>query len=687
MNWSPFPYLRIAFVFTLGVLVNNYLEINPNLIYVCLLFFCLCWGILEIKLKNIFYKSLINSVLMLLSIFCLGSSLIALKNRKMDNQWIKPGRNESYQFISGTIIERLKTDKRFKYVLEVEHLLADGKIKPKSATVLITFLKTDSLATKYEPGVKVILKTKLKPIDTVSNPEAFDYRKHLKYKGIQQIGFVENGNHHTRNDASDFWFKAVAVKASKFASVTLRKYLKDSTTIATAEALIIGQQVLIPKDVYKAYAETGAIHVLSVSGLHVAIFISPFIWLFGLSKRKDKIWISIQILSLVSIIWFYVILTGMSSSVVRSGTMLSIYIIGSNLFKGTNTFNILSVAGILMLIYNPYYLFQVSFQFSFISLMSILYFQPKIKSLCIAPNKIIAFMWDLINVSLAAQIFIFPFTVYYFHQFPVYFALSGLIAVPLVTVIIYVSSLIIMLEPLFNPVNLVLATILDGSIHFLNYTIQGISKFPFSTLKNIWISDFCLALMVITLMIYIFWLELRKIRAFYVGLIFITFIIAMMSFDSIKATRQQILVIYSTFGGTLIDIFKGETLFTVKTGKISSTTVDFVAVNNRIKHRYKNQNYSDKFLHKIGEKHVYIFNNYHDFKLLKKNTPLDILFVTHSQNNRPDDILKYIVPKYIVLDKNLKPWTRKKWLNLPDTVNVKIHDISTEGAFVFQNKL
>jgi competence protein ComEC len=182
-------------------------------------------------------------------------------------------------------------------------------------------------------------------------------------------------------------------------------------------ALILGQQQDISKEILKDYQYAGAIHILSVSGLHVG-FILLFITFLLKPLRKDKLGNTIRLLTIIISLWGFAILAGLSPSVVRSVTMFSFVAVGMYLKRSTNIFHTLLVSMFLILFFQPSFLFDVGFQLSYLSLFFILWLQPVISNLWEPKNKIVSYFWDILTVSFAAQIGAFPLSIFYFHQFP-----------------------------------------------------------------------------------------------------------------------------------------------------------------------------------------------------------------------------------------------------------------------------
>lgn len=681
MNWSAFPYFRIAIVLALGIFTVGYYDLSYRFDYVLMLSFCL-YLLSEFLKPPLKYQSFIRSILLLFVVFSLGATIFVQKNKTLHENAAKLVGTEPIMIL-GKIDETIKSTNTYKYILKTESFRDKTEASFIDTKVLLTFSSSDTIAAKYKSGDKIVIKSMLKPISKSSNPESFDYSKYLLTKGVLRQGFVKIVNHALISSASHHPIRQFAENTADFSSNTLKKYFKDTLALGIAEALLIGRKQLLSEEIRSAYVNTGAIHVLSVSGLHVAIFISLFIWLFDKVENKRKSWLVLKVFSLLSIAWFYVLLTGMSPSVVRAATMVSMYIVGKNFFKNTNTYNILAIAAIVMLLYNPYYLFQASFQFSFISLLSILYFQPKIKALLTPDHKVTVFCWDLTSVSIGAQILIFPFTVYFFHQFPVYFIISGLVAVPLVTIIIYLGTLLIISEMIFVKVSSLVSVVLEYIIQLLNSFIQYISNLPFGLIPGIWLSDFALFIMVLALVFFIFWMEVRSLKMLYAALLSTFVLVFYLSFTNISANGVYSIVFYDVYGGHLIDIFEGRKLVFLKSQTLSEKTETFATFNHRIKNRIlTNDDYGANFYTTRDGDLMYFFTDLDDFARLKSGLEVHTLFVSNINNNVPEKILNKLNPKQVVLDSNLKPWIRQKWLTLSDEMPFKIHDIKSDGAFI-----
>ena len=176
-------------------------------------------------------------------------------------------------------------------------------------------------------------------------------------------------------------------------------------------ALILGQQQDISKEILNDYQYAGAIHILSVSGLHVG-FILLFLTFLLKPIPKNKLGNTIRLIIIIICLWGFAILAGLSPSVIRSVTMFSFVAVGMYLKRSTNIFHTLLVSMFLILFFQPSFLFDVGFQLSYLSLFFILWLQPLLSNIWTPKNKIVNYFWDILTVSFAAQIGAFPLSIF-----------------------------------------------------------------------------------------------------------------------------------------------------------------------------------------------------------------------------------------------------------------------------------
>lgn len=212
---------------------------------------------------------------------------------------------------------------------------------------------------------------------------------------------------------------------------------------AVITAMALGDKTALDAETKDAYSIAGTSHVLAVSGLHIGIIFQLFILLLG-GRKKSILTICLSTIA----IWSYVVLIGMPASAVRSATMISIYSFAILAQKDALSVNNLAVAYIIMLFISPLYLFDISFQMSFLAVLSILVFFPSISSVFHFSHTWSRWIWNLLCLSIAAQIGTIPLVAFYFGRISCYSLLTSFIAIPSATFILYLCAILFLLSPI-----------------------------------------------------------------------------------------------------------------------------------------------------------------------------------------------------------------------------------------------
>jgi competence protein ComEC len=253
--------------------------------------------------------------------------------------------------------------------------------------------------------------------------------------------------------------------------------------LAVVSAMTLGDKSLIDKDLKNDYSRSGASHVLALSGLHLGIIYFVFSFMSARWRRRYHHWSRPVSEGLILItMWSYVVLVGMSPSVVRAAIMMTVYSLLSLQNRNRSSLNALAFTAIIMLVADPMILFNISFQLSFVAVAFILLYQGRIYSLIpSSTHPIVKWCWRFLSVSLAAQLGVAPLTAYYFHQIPSYFLLSSLVVMVFTPLIIYLSLLFFLLMWL-PVVQSWLVVPLSWLVHIQNTCLQGVSSLSGSTI-------------------------------------------------------------------------------------------------------------------------------------------------------------------------------------------------------------
>lgn len=288
-----------------------------------------------------------------------------------------------------------------------------------------------------QPGDLIWVNKKPEEIPAPVFPNEFDYKGFLAKKGIYYRQFI--GNDFVKLDSSAGQNIAYAIPRLRegFAQLIQSK-IQHSESKQIALALLLGQKESLDREIRNAYSETGTMHILAVSGLHVGIIYAILLLPLRGFRASAKIR-SFYLVLVILIVWIYALMTGFSPSVVRASVMFSLFTAGQMRKRKPSIWNILAFSAMIMLVLDPDVLFEVGFQLSYLAVAGIVGLQPLIVRWWLPPNRILEYFWQLAAVSIAAQLATFPLSVFYFHQFPTYFLFANLIVVPLAFLIMSVG--------------------------------------------------------------------------------------------------------------------------------------------------------------------------------------------------------------------------------------------------------
>ena len=256
--------------------------------------------------------------------------------------------------------------------------------------------------------------------------------------------------------------------------------------LAILTALTVGEKEELSEEIKEVYSVSGASHVLAISGLHIGLLYAV-LWILLTPLRKRKHFKFMSVLLIVSTLWLFAALTGFPASVVRSVTMFSLIALSSLTQERPHTINTLASAAFVMLLFQPLWLFEIGFQMSFAAVLAIVTLNPFFSSLWPTKNKILSRFRDLLSVSIAAQIGVAPIVAFYFHRFSIYFILANLWAIPMVTLIMYMTLLMLVLSP-FLAIQQGVAFCLNRLIHWQNIGLDYISRLPHASIDRVWIT-------------------------------------------------------------------------------------------------------------------------------------------------------------------------------------------------------
>ncbi|MEN8187157.1 MAG: ComEC/Rec2 family competence protein [Bacteroidota bacterium] len=538
-------------------------------------------------------------------------------------------------------------------------------------------VKKDSIQKDLKVDDVLLTTSEIKKIQKPLNPFQFDYRNYLHKRQIDYQLNINSNDFLTLNRSLKT-VKGLAFLIREKINQNLKKYNFTPNELAVINAILLGQRQDLSRELYKDYQRAGAVHILAVSGLHIGIILLLLqILLKPLERIKNgRI---VRLILLIILLWAYAFLAGLSASVVRAVSMFSAVAFGMFLGRSTHVKNALVISMFFLLLFNPYFLFDVGFQLSYAAVFSIVIFQPLISKLMYSKNKILQYFWQLFTVTLAAQIGVLPLSLYYFHQFPGLFLVSSLVIIPLLGIILGFGFLIILLAsseilPQF------IADTYNFIIQTLNKFVVFISHQETFLIRDIFFPHTFLVIVYLILISGFYLMKNQKPKNLIYFFISIIILQTTMIYNKKQLLNSNEFIVFHQIKNTILTIRKGK--------------------NTNL---YQSRNSSNKYLKstlrnelgyiKIKQKKLKNILDIHGKKMLiidstviysELNFYPKIVLLRQSPKINFERMLLQIKPQTIIADgSNYKSYIRK-WKKTSGIYQVNFHDTSEKGAFIYK---
>lgn len=371
--------------------------------------------------------------------------------------------------VFSAVVSEVRSEKEHaqQFIATIDQVILGEKVHPISARLLVQLYDA-----RYRVDDKLLMSGVVSPIKNNGNPGEFDARYYYRYKGIIGRVVVSNhecvktGNTQTINGFFTHWRNRLAQ--------SMEQHL-DGVFLGVAKALLLGDKADLDQETMRIFSNTGSMHVLAVSGLHVGLLLMMFQKVLLLFAR----WISKRQALLLSLIlvWVYGFLSGASPSVMRAVVMFTILAYGKLIYRKTVAVNSLCLSAIILFVWDPWVIFDIGFQLSYGAMFGIfLLYQPLVE-LVHFEQKILRMIWEGTMVGVAATILTTPLTLYWFYQFPNYFALANL-GVMLFGFLVLLLGMVYLISVYLPIISVLIAVLFSLTIVGLVWWVGIIDQLP-----------------------------------------------------------------------------------------------------------------------------------------------------------------------------------------------------------------
>jgi competence protein ComEC len=682
-------FIRLLLPFLVGILLQWYLQLPLPVIVMAIIGFAaanLLFYFLPLALR--FKLQVPQGILINLLLLTFGLIITWQKDMRHNADWYGNYYQDS-NYIIATIEEPLiEKTKSYKAGASVETVISDDTTVNCKGKLLLYFSK-DSAAQQLHYGDRVLINKQLQTIKNSGNPGAFNYQRYAAFQQTFHNVFLKERDWVLLPQKKVNGFKQFIFTARENILATLRKNINTGKDeLGIAEALLIGYTNDLDKDLVQAYSNTGVVHIIAISGMHLGLIYVMLVWLFAKIPvvNKSKI---LQVVLILSCLWLFSLLTGAAASVLRSAVMFTFITIGNNFTKKSSIYNSLAASAFVMLCYNPYFLWDVGFQLSYLAVVGIVVFQKPIYNLFYIKNKQVDKIWKLMAISLAAQILTFPICIYYFHQFPNLFLITNIIAVPLSSIILYTEIFLVT----FSWVPFVgeyLGKLTGWLVWLMNKIILWVNSFSFAVWDKIpanILSTWLLYAVVIGISAWLINKNKQLLRFSLVGLLAFVMVHA---YGKWQIKNQKKLIVYNVPQHQAIDLvsadnykFIGDSIlledgmlqnFHLKPGRVAlqlNKQSDSIEACVQYKQFYQ-----------FGGKKILVIDKPLFFEPLPQKINVDIIIISKSPKLYIPQLAAVFNCKQYVVDASNSLWKIDKWKKDCEELHLQLHSVPEKGAFI-----
>lgn len=482
---TPIVKLLVPYIAGITVGLSRSLNVDFSTLLASLLFIFLGY-LLSFFLFNKGEAQKKVHFFMLMFFFFVFGITNAKRNQFEQDQF--KGYQDKLEEVQAYVVEEGKETPSFmKYVVMLEvGTVKDTAVKLQEK-IYLYIQKTEEASRRLHYGDRISFEANLSTIPPPYNTGEFDYQQFSYRRGISFQQFIKQSECQFLPGKGGNFVVSKARELRRSVVNQYKKYIQNSASVEIVSALVLGYKTELSPDTFDLFSNTGTIHILSVSGMHVGMIFAIVLFVFHPLPKRIRLLLSLLF------IWAYAVFAGLAPSVMRATTMITLYVLGQVTYNKSNTMNILSITAFVLLLLKPEYLFEVGFQLSFIAVIGILWIYPLCKRWYYPKFKFLQRFVDVLYISIAAQILTAPLTLFYFNYFPSFFLLANILVVFPASILMALGLVLPMLP--FPIIKVGVGKILLVLTQGIWVGLDFIYNLPFSMISGVFISGVVLFLL------------------------------------------------------------------------------------------------------------------------------------------------------------------------------------------------
>jgi competence protein ComEC len=686
--WKKMPFVRLVIPFTIGIVAQWYIGLPVGtLIKFFIAASLITLAISFLSLQLLYKLRWVQGFLLHVAMFALGALITYAQDIRNDSDWIGHVYNDTGALVITLQEPLVEKAKSYKADASIDQLLVNGSWQNVTGKTIIYFQK-DSLKPALVYGNQFVINKPLQHIRNSGNPGAFDYQRYNAFKDIHYQLFLKEGDYRVlptiQTNALNQWLFSIQTWVVQL----LQKRVTGKEESGVAEALLIGYRNDLDKDLVQAYSNTGVVHIIAISGLHLGMIYGIFVLMFKRIRNK-RVHRIVKPIVILFVLWMFSLVAGAAPSIVRSAVMFTFIVVGEVVDRKGSIYNTLAGAAFVMLAYNPFYLWDVGFQLSFAAVISIVAFMKPVYNWIYCKNKLLDGIWKLTSVTIAAQVLTAPFIFYYFHQFPLLFMITNFVAVPLSSLILYCELLLIVVSP-FESIASFLGNVTSYGIQFMNGFIRHMDNIPMTVYNNIHITLLQAYVLMVMILAGSYWLLFKNKAALYTCLLFCVCFLMADAYEKYQLYHRNQVIVYNIPKHAAIDIAEADQYTYVGDSAVTNDPflVNFHLKPSRINYWMDNTNtlvnvYSNYPFVYAGAKKLLLLDRPLKFANAEKIS-VDAIVISRNPKIYISQLNEVFDCKQYVFDASNPVWKINLWKKDCDSLHLPHHSTPEKGAYIMQ---
>lgn len=676
--WHKVPFVRILLAFACGIGTSMFYTFNLWAVSAAIAFFLLASALIPIFLKA-YQHRWFTGVSIEALFFCCGIFVHLFQDPlSLSSHFSYVPRPMQF----AVMINKEPVEKTSSYKLTANVLQGIDSVGNTHFTtgyLLLYISKKDSINLPSYGDIIMVSATNIREVAGPKNPFEFDYKRYLAFNHIHHQVYTRSKQLiRTNLNRGNPLFKCI-YSIQRYFKQTLDLYVKTPGEVGVAQALLYGFDDNIDETTMSAYANTGTLHVLAVSGMHVGLILFILNSILFFMNKNRRLLTTKRIIILISL-WAYSALCGLSPSILRATVMFSFIIAGQMLERKSNIYNTLAASCFVLLCFDANMLANVGFQLSYTAVIGIVFLQPLIEKWHTPTTWLGKQVWSITCVSVAAQLATSPIGILYFHQFPFCFLFSNLLIIPLTTGIIYVT-LALLAFSWWPALSELVGYVIQQLILFTNRLVLFVEALPYSYTNGLQISILQSVLLYVAILGFVFYFMYRYGSLLKLALLAIFCFCAVYGIEYLNRAYKTQLVVYGIANSNVIHVINGST---------SKLFIDDHVRYDKQKFRFHLQQH----IWHCRLTHIDTLSNQPIWQQVRLNGKQVLLSGENNcanPGNKPDILIlrnrvpieKIVAlnPRILIISGKLNAYQCKRMVEFCNANNIPVHNVMDSGAY------